>query len=103
MPVPLWALISPPGNDCYRALRLSLPTGTRVRPRYGDRALLVVSRKLGERILIGDKIAITVVKINGSGVRIGVEAPPELAIMREELAEELNRAEQVQAQQANAE
>jgi carbon storage regulator len=65
--------------------------------------LLVVSRKLGERILIGDKIAITVVKINGSGVRIGVEAPPELAIMREELAEELNRAEQVQAQQANAE
>ena len=55
--------------------------------------MLVLSRKVGERILIGDKIAITVVKIGHGGVRIGVEAPPELAVVREELAEELNRAE----------
>lgn len=56
--------------------------------------MLVVSRKPGERILIGDKIAITVVKIGSGGVRIGVDAPTELAILREELAEELARAEQ---------
>jgi carbon storage regulator len=56
--------------------------------------LLVLSRKIGERILIGDKISVTVVKIGHGGVRIGIQAPPELAVVRQELAEELNRAEQ---------
>jgi len=51
--------------------------------------MLVLSRKVGERILIGDEIAITVVKITGGGVRIGVQAPPELPVVREELKEEL--------------
>jgi carbon storage regulator len=56
--------------------------------------VLVVSRKPGERILIGDKIAITVVKVASGAVRLGVEAPAELAVMREELAEEIRKAEQ---------
>jgi carbon storage regulator len=55
--------------------------------------VLVVSRKIGERLLIGDKIAITIVKVAGGAVRLGVEAPPELPIMREELALEI-RAEE---------
>jgi carbon storage regulator len=55
--------------------------------------VLVVSRKVGERILIGEKIAITVVKVGSSGVRIGIEAPKEMAVIREELAEQLRRAE----------
>jgi len=48
--------------------------------------MLVLSRKPGERILIGDKIAITVVRIAPGIVRIGVEAPDEFPILREELA-----------------
>jgi len=59
--------------------------------------VLVLSRKIGERILIGDKIAVTVVKIGHGGVRIGVEAPPELAVVREELALELRRVERALA------
>ena len=55
--------------------------------------MLVVSRKIGERILIGDKIVVTVVKIGSGGVRIGIEAPTEMAIIREELAEQLLQAE----------
>lgn len=55
--------------------------------------MLVVSRKVGERILIGDKITVTVVKISSSGVRIGIEAPKEMAVVREELAEQLRRAD----------
>jgi carbon storage regulator len=47
--------------------------------------MLVLSRKVGERLLIGDQIAITVVRIQGGSVRIGVEAPPHLAVVREEL------------------
>ena len=59
--------------------------------------MLVLSRKVGERILIGDKITITVVKIGHGGVRVGVEAPPELAVVREELAQELERTERALA------
>jgi carbon storage regulator len=47
--------------------------------------MLVLSRKVGERILIGDNIAVTVVRINQGTVRIGVEAPGDLAIVREEI------------------
>ena len=52
-----------------------------------DRAklMLVLSRKPGEKILIGDKISITVVRITPGIVRIGVEAPDDLPILREEL------------------
>jgi len=47
--------------------------------------MLVLSRKVGQRILIGDKIAVTVVRIGQGGVRIGVEAPNDLEVIREEL------------------
>lgn len=59
--------------------------------------MLVVSRKPGERILIGDKIVITVVKVAGGAVRLGVKAPAELPVMREELALEIRAAEEAAA------
>ena len=48
--------------------------------------MLVLSRKVNERIQIGDEITITVVRMSQGSVRIGIEAPPHLAILREELA-----------------
>jgi carbon storage regulator len=47
--------------------------------------MLVLTRKAGERIRIGDKVTLVVVKINGNAVRLGVEAPPEFVIARQEL------------------
>lgn len=47
--------------------------------------MLVLSRKVGERILIGDNISVTIVRVAQGTVRIGVEAPHELPIVREEL------------------
>lgn len=47
--------------------------------------MLVLSRKEGERILIGDQIAITVVRINATTVRIGIDAPTRMVVVREEL------------------
>ena len=47
--------------------------------------MLVLSRKPGERILIGDDVTITVVRIGPNNVRVGIEAPRELSIVREEL------------------
>jgi carbon storage regulator len=51
--------------------------------------MLVLSRKIGERILIGDQITVTVVRITGGGVRLGIEAPAEMAVIREELKKDL--------------
>ena len=47
--------------------------------------MLVLSRKPGEKILIGDKISVTVVRIAPGIVRIGIEAPDNLPVLREEL------------------
>lgn len=49
--------------------------------------MLVLSRKVGERIWIGDHVAITVVRINGGAVRLGIEAPPDWSVARQELLE----------------
>jgi len=47
--------------------------------------VLVLSRKLGERIFISDNVCITVVEINRGKVRLGIEAPRSVAVMRSEL------------------
>ena len=47
--------------------------------------MLVLSRKENERLVIDGNIIITVVRITGGGVRIGIEAPPEISVKREEL------------------
>ena len=49
--------------------------------------MLVLSRKPGERLHVGDGIIVTIVRISGSSVRIGIEAPQEVRVMREELKE----------------
>jgi carbon storage regulator len=47
--------------------------------------VLVLSRKVGERILIGDRIVVTVAKLENGQVRLGIEAPREIAVFREEI------------------
>jgi carbon storage regulator CsrA len=47
--------------------------------------MLVLTRKLNERIVIGDNIRITVVGIRGHHVRLGIEAPQDVTILRDEL------------------
>jgi carbon storage regulator len=48
--------------------------------------MLVLSRKLGEKIVIGDNILVTVVKIDRNQIRIGIEAPQDVPVYREEIA-----------------
>ena len=47
--------------------------------------MLVISRKIGESLVIGDNITVTVVKVAGGGVRLGIEAPSGYVIARDEL------------------
>lgn len=51
--------------------------------------MLVLTRKPGERIWIGEDISVTVVRVTGGGVRLGIEAPQELPVVREELKQRL--------------
>lgn len=47
--------------------------------------MLVLSRKVGEKIRIGDNIFVTLVAISGAKVRLGFDAPTEIPIVREEI------------------
>lgn len=47
--------------------------------------MLILTRKLGEKIAIGNEITVIVAEINGTHVKIGVEAPREITIYREEI------------------
>jgi carbon storage regulator len=48
-------------------------------------AMLVLSRKVGEKIHIGDNIVVMVVRLTNGGVRLGIEAPPEMVVVRDEV------------------
>jgi carbon storage regulator len=50
--------------------------------------MLVLSRKESERIMLGDSIVLTIVRISGDRVRLGIEAPSDMLILRTELEPE---------------
>lgn len=47
--------------------------------------MLVLSRKQNERIRVGDSVIVTVVRVSGDKVRIGIEAPADVRVLRDEL------------------
>lgn len=47
--------------------------------------MLVLSRKESQRIRLGDSIVVTIVKISGDKVRVGIEAPSDILVLRDEL------------------
>ena len=56
--------------------------------------MLILTRRVGESLMIGDDVTITVLGVKGNQVRIGVDAPKEVAVHREEI---LNRIEEAAA------
>ena len=59
--------------------------------------MLILTRRVGESLMIGDDVTITVLGVKGNQVRIGVDAPKEVAVHREEI---LNRIEKAAAEAA---
>ena len=51
--------------------------------------MLVLSRKQNERIRVGDSVVVTVVRVSGDKVRIGIEAPAHVRVIRDELEVDL--------------
>lgn len=54
--------------------------------------MLVLSRKAGQRIWIGDSICITIVDVGRDKVRLGIDAPKEVTVHREEIWQEIHNA-----------
>ncbi|MEY4699948.1 MAG: hypothetical protein RL326_135, partial [Pseudomonadota bacterium] len=61
------------------------------RQSRGVGVMLVLSRKRDESIMIGDDIVITVVEIRGDKVRLGVEAPTDVSVHRQEVYDAIQR------------
>ena len=55
--------------------------------------MLVLSRRESQRIRLGESIVLTIVRVNGDRVRVGIEAPPEVRVRRAELEPEARSPE----------
>jgi carbon storage regulator len=64
--------------------------------------MLVLSRKQSERLIIDENIIVTIVRVAGDSVRIGIEAPAEVAIRREELVPRFRRDQEEPANHRRA-
>lgn len=59
--------------------------------------MLILTRRVGETLMIGDDVTVTVLGVKGNQVRIGVNAPKEVSVHREEVYERIKREQQVQS------
>ena len=59
--------------------------------------MLVLSRKLGQSFHVGPEVRVTIVKIDRNSIRIGIEAPDDVSVQREEIAFELPQTHAAQS------
>jgi carbon storage regulator len=59
-----------------------------------ERTMLILTRRVGETVMIGNDVTVTVLGVKGNQVRVGVNAPKEVAVHREEIYERIKREEQ---------
>lgn len=55
--------------------------------------MLILTRRVGETVMIGDEVTVTVLGVKGNQVRIGVNAPKDVAVHREEIYERIKKEE----------
>ena len=75
---------------------LTPPSGRK--PERSEGTMLLLTRKLGENIRIGDDVKITIVEVKGNHVKLGIDAPPSVKVHREEIYERIQQERQRAAQ-----
>jgi carbon storage regulator len=60
--------------------------------------MLILTRRVGETVMIGNEIEVTVLSVKGSQVRVGVKAPREIGVHREEIYKRIKKEEQALAE-----
>jgi carbon storage regulator len=60
--------------------------------------MLILTRRVGETVMIGDDVTITVLGVKGNQVRVGINAPKHVAVHREEIYERIKREQQSEAE-----
>ena len=60
--------------------------------------MLILTRRVGETLMIGDEVSVTVLGVKGNQVRIGINAPKDVAVHREEIYTRIKREEEDAAQ-----
>jgi carbon storage regulator len=53
--------------------------------------MLILTRRIGETLMIGDEVTVTVLGVKGNQVRLGVNAPKDVAVHREEIYDKINQ------------
>ena len=81
--------MQPPSVQSYNNFKVSL-TGKRFCACLNC-GMLILTRRAGESLRIGDDVEVTVMAVNGSQVRIGIKAPINVSVDREEVAERKRR------------
>ncbi len=61
--------------------------------------MLILTRRVGETLMIGDNVSVTVLRVKGNQVRLGVNAPKDISVHREEIYDRIKREQDVPPKQ----